>query len=81
MGGPERLSRVDIALSVARWRGYPEERVKAVARSSLPPSSTASPPDIAMDSRRLAAVSGIAMTPLDEMVRASLADGTTTGTA
>ena len=68
MGGPDRVSRVDVAQAVAAFRGYDATRIKAVARASLPPSATASPPDIAMDSGRLAAVTGIAPSALQQML-------------
>mmetsp|Transcript_30624 Transcript_30624/g.89659 ORF Transcript_30624/g.89659 Transcript_30624/m.89659 type:complete len:243 (-) Transcript_30624:268-996(-) len=68
MGGPERVTRVSVAEAVAARRGYPTDRIKRVERASLPPSSTASPPDISMDSRRLAKLTGVEPTTLEQLV-------------
>ena len=62
MGGPESLSRVDIALAVAKHRGLPRGRVHAQPRPADGP--VRSPLDITMDSGRLHAVSGIRMRSL-----------------
>jgi dTDP-4-dehydrorhamnose reductase len=70
MGGPQPLSRVQLARAVAEARGLPAERIADVARASLPvnPGAARSPPDISMDSSRLRAVSGIEMRTLDQML-------------
>lgn len=44
MGGPDRVNRVDVALSVARARGYSEHCVNAVARSAVVSGGPRSPP-------------------------------------
>ena len=72
MGGPEMLTRVQVAEAVARHRGYDTALVHAVKRADVvPPGAVASPPDISMDSSKLSAATGIAMTPLAEMVKLS----------
>jgi len=60
MGGPESLSRVDIARAVADHRGLPASRARAKPRAP----GGISPLDITMDSSRLQAASGIRMRPL-----------------
>ncbi len=55
LGGPHRVTRVDVARAVATVQGYPEARVRPVNRAAQPvaPGATPSPADIAMDSTRL----------------------------
>jgi hypothetical protein len=64
MGGPERLSRIDVAHAVARARGHGTECARAVERATLPPGPVASPLDISMDSTALHRVTGVTPTPL-----------------
>ncbi|KAJ1484713.1 hypothetical protein T484DRAFT_1796230 [Baffinella frigidus] len=52
MGGPERMSRVDMAKGVCSHRGYPEGRIKHSSRAALDLGFT-SPLDISMDSSLL----------------------------
>lgn len=80
MGGPARLTRVDVARAVAAGapgRGalsLAEERslVEAVPRDSFPPSGVASPADISMTSARIAAAARVPLTPLRTMVDAAM---------
>ena len=74
MGGPERLTRVDVANAVAAHRGYDAAAlVKSVNRKDVVPAgAVASPPDISMDSGKLEKASGVAMTPLAAMLPLSL---------
>ena len=73
MGGPQRLTRVDVALAVAAHRGHDAALVKNVNRADVVPAgAVASPPDISMDSGKLEKASGVAMTPLAAMLPLSL---------
>jgi dTDP-4-dehydrorhamnose reductase len=72
MGGPQRLTRVDVAMAVAAHRGHDTSLVAAVNRADVVPAgAVASPPDISMDSSKLALASGIAATTLADMVSQS----------
>lgn len=75
MGGPERLTRVDVANAVAAHRGYDAATlVKSVNRKDVVPAgAVASPPDISMDSGKLLAAAGYPKTTLKEMLPLSLA--------
>ena len=53
MGGPERVSRYDMAQAVFRHFGYDEEKLVAAEKASLPSQEVKSPLDIAMDSSKL----------------------------
>jgi dTDP-4-dehydrorhamnose reductase len=70
MGGPRRVSRVDVARSVARRQGHDEHLIVAVERSSMPPSGVVNPPDIAMNSSKLYTTIGWSFAALDEIVDA-----------
>jgi nucleoside-diphosphate-sugar epimerase len=61
MGGPQRLSRADMARAVAAARGLPEGSIVAAPAASVQ-RGVASPADISMDSARLAADTGVAST-------------------
>ncbi|GFR48479.1 hypothetical protein Agub_g10375, partial [Astrephomene gubernaculifera] len=67
-GGPERLSRVDMARQVADCLGCGYNSIVAVPSSSVS-RSAASPPDISMDVTRLAADLGFRMTPFREALQ------------
>ncbi|KAG1679980.1 hypothetical protein FOA52_007044 [Chlamydomonas sp. UWO 241] len=54
MGGPQRLSRADMACAVAAARGLPGDAIVAAPAASVQ-RGVASPADISMDSSRLAA--------------------------
>ena len=72
MGGPQGLSRVDVAMAVAAHRGHDTALVAAVNRADVVPAgAVASPPDISMDSSKLTLASGIAATTLADMVSQS----------
>ena len=81
MGGPERLTRVDVAREVVKAltpapslavaNGLPPY-FRGVSKASLGDMGVASPPDISMDSSRVAALSGVALTPLDVAVAMAL---------
>ena len=72
MGGPLPLTRVDVAMAVAAHRGHDTALVAAVNRADVVPAgAVASPPDISMDSSKLALASGIAATTLADMVSQS----------
>ncbi|GAQ82491.1 Rossmann-fold NAD(P)-binding domain-containing protein [Klebsormidium nitens] len=62
LGGPERLSRVDMALAVARERGYSEQLVKPVPAASVS-RGVVSPADISMNVERIQQELGISLTP------------------
>ncbi len=70
MGGPERLTRVGVAEAVARAKGLPADRIRPVERAKLPaaPGAPRSPPDLARDSSKLVAASGITLRPLSAML-------------
>ena len=65
MGGPERLSRVDMAQKVAQAWGYSPEAIVTAPSASVN-RGVASPPDISMDSSRLEALLGMSFTPFSE---------------
>ncbi|EOD20896.1 hypothetical protein EMIHUDRAFT_207895 [Emiliania huxleyi CCMP1516] len=76
MGGPERVTRVEVAEAVAAQGGYDAPQlIRPVARSSLPPAAraVASPPDISMDSTKLRSLTGHPATRLAEMVAGAAA--------
>eukprot|EP00271_Cylindrocystis_brebissonii_P016788 TRINITY_DN412_c0_g1_i1.p1 TRINITY_DN412_c0_g1~~TRINITY_DN412_c0_g1_i1.p1 ORF type:complete len:371 (+),score=61.63 TRINITY_DN412_c0_g1_i1:37-1113(+) len=71
LGGPDRLSRLQMAEMVAVVRGYSRAPIKAVPAASVN-RGVASPPDISMDSSHLTTTLGISLTPFEEAVRQSL---------
>ncbi|EFN51077.1 hypothetical protein CHLNCDRAFT_141448 [Chlorella variabilis] len=64
MGGPDRLSRADMAAAVAAACGYDPALILAAPAASVPRPAP-SPADISMDSSRLEA----AMTPFEAAIR------------
>ena len=66
MGGPQSLSRVDIAKAVGTHLGLPLDRVHSKPRPTG--GTLKSPLDITMDSSRLQAVSGLKFRPLSHTV-------------
>lgn len=62
MGGPERLSRVDMAMIIADIRGYNKDCILSVKSADVQ-RPYVSPPDISMDSSLLR--STLSVTPLD----------------
>ena len=82
MGGPNRLSRADVAFAVCERRQHSRDALRAVARSSVVVDGPRSPPDISMDSSRLTAATGVAFCPLETMLDSAFpkkADETETG--
>ncbi|KAJ9514884.1 hypothetical protein QJQ45_028573 [Haematococcus lacustris] len=67
MGGPDRLSRVDMALMVARHRGHSPSLVRPAPSASVA-RGVASPQDISMDVSRLALLLGRPPTPLTQVL-------------
>ena len=62
MGGPERLSRVDIGVLVCEAFGFRKEAIKEVPRyveGKMQGAGPKNPQDLAMDSTRLAAAYGL----------------------
>ena len=53
MGGPERVSRMDMAQAVFRNFGYNEDKLVAAEKATMPLQEVQSPLDIAMDSSKL----------------------------
>ena len=80
MGGPESLSRVDIALAVAKHHGLPVNRVHAKPR----PEGTGgvkSPLDITMDSSMIQRVSGVRMRKLRKVIPSAFGESTASSLA
>jgi len=65
MGGPDRLSRVDMAHAVALHRKYDSRLIETVPSASVP-RGVVSPADISMDSSKLESTLGIQLTPLQD---------------
>ncbi len=62
MGGPERLSRVDMAMKVAQAWGYSPDSIISAPSSSVN-RGVASPADISMTSQKLEDDLGLTLTP------------------
>lgn len=71
LGGPERLSRYDMALRVAKYFGISEEKVRT-ALSNDTNRGFVSPPDTSMDSSKLIRETGIQTTKLEDNLPACL---------
>ena len=72
MGGPEPVSRMDMAQAVFRYFNYAPDKLVAAVKADLPPSSEVpSPLDITMDSSKLVEliVSDIVWKKLDDIVQ------------
>ena len=78
LGGPDRLSRVDMARAVAEARGHDPAPILAVPAASVS-RPVASPPDISMDSSRVEGELGLRLTPFAQAL-ASIFSGTGGGT-
>ncbi|ONK64057.1 uncharacterized protein A4U43_C07F21650 [Asparagus officinalis] len=74
VGGPDRLSRAQIAETVADVRGYSRLPIKAVSASSVN-RGVVSPADISMDISRLIQVLGITPISFKDGVRSTLKEG------
>ncbi|KAK6142826.1 hypothetical protein DH2020_023174 [Rehmannia glutinosa] len=71
VGGPDRLSRVQMAEAVAHVRGYNTSLIKPVSASSVD-RGVKSPSDISMDITKLIQTTGISPTSYTEGVRLTL---------
>lgn len=71
VGGPDRVSRLQMAESVADVRGYSHSIIKSVPASSVN-RGVASPSDISMDITRLTQMLGIQPITFQDGVRATL---------
>ncbi|KAK1603445.1 hypothetical protein QYE76_007516 [Lolium multiflorum] len=71
IGGPDRVSRLQMAESVADVRGYSHSTIKSVPASSVN-RGVASPPDISMDITKLTQMLGIQPITFHDGVRATL---------
>ncbi len=65
MGGPERLSRVDMAVKVAEAWGYSPNAIISAPSSSVN-RGVASPADISMTSQKLEQELGLTLTPFSD---------------
>ncbi|KAL5212269.1 hypothetical protein ABZP36_023116 [Zizania latifolia] len=72
VGGPDRVSRLQMAESVADVRGYSHSIIKSVSASSVD-RGVASPPDISMDITKLTQMLGIKPVSFRDGVIATLA--------
>lgn len=71
MGGPERLSRADMAERLAEVRGHDRRRIRRCPAASMAGArGVASPADISMDSSALASALDFAFTPFAAALRA-----------
>jgi len=70
LGGPERLSRHELGLRVARTTGLPATTIRA-ARQADHPGPAPRPPDVSLDSTRARRELGWAPRPLDEALAES----------
>jgi dTDP-4-dehydrorhamnose reductase len=68
LGGPERVSRHELGLRVARAHGLPTDLIDAVPQTSRP-SIAPRPPDVSFDSGRARRELGYRPRSLDEMLR------------
>ncbi|KAL8028240.1 hypothetical protein ABFX02_14G145600 [Erythranthe guttata] len=71
VGGPDRVSRVQMAEAVALVRGYSTSLIKPVPSSSVD-RGVKSPSDISMDIGKLIQATGISPTPYTEGVKLTL---------
>lgn len=71
VGGPDRLSRAEMAEAVADYRGYDRSLIKPVSASSIN-RGVKSPADISMDISRLIQVLGINPISFKDAVKLTL---------
>ncbi|KAJ3672234.1 hypothetical protein LUZ60_006955 [Juncus effusus] len=71
VGGPDRLSRVEMAESVAKFRRYDQTLIKSVSASSVN-RGVVSPSDISMDITRLVELIGSKPTSFQDGVKQTL---------
>ncbi|KAL8554315.1 hypothetical protein ACS0TY_002485 [Phlomoides rotata] len=74
VGGPDRLSRAQMAEAVAHIRGYSTSLIKPVSASSID-RGVRSPSDISMDISKLVQQTGFSPTSYSEGVRLTLESG------
>lgn len=74
VGGPERLNRVDMALTVAQVRGYDPALVLPGSAASVP-RNCATPEDISMDGSKLQRELGLQLTPFAQALQRVFASG------
>ncbi|KAL6981900.1 hypothetical protein U1Q18_023518 [Sarracenia purpurea var. burkii] len=74
VGGPDRVSRAQMAEAVARVRGYNLSLIKPVSAASVD-RGVKSPADISMDISKLIQTLGISPIPFENGVRLTLAAG------
>lgn len=67
LAGPERVSRHELGLRVARLHGLPESAIEAVPQDERP-GLAPRPPDVSLDSSRARQELGYAPRSLDEMI-------------
>jgi dTDP-4-dehydrorhamnose reductase len=68
LGGPERLSRHDLGLRVARVLGFPTEGIAAL-RQADQAMAAPRPPDVSLDSTRACRELGFVPRALDDVIR------------
>jgi len=68
LGGPESLSRCDLALGVAEHCGFDVHLAIEAEKAGLPPGPVPNPLDISMVSSKLFNVTGIPMTGLEKIL-------------
>ncbi|PON92016.1 dTDP-4-dehydrorhamnose reductase family [Trema orientale] len=73
VGGPDRVSRVQMAETVAEIRGYNKSLIKSVSASSVD-RGVKSPADISMDITKLVETLGISPVSFKDGVRLTLSD-------
>lgn len=74
LGGADRVSRIDLALAVARYLGLDESLAKSVKRfDTCKEGGVPSPPDISVQMNKLKSCTGIETMGLDEIVKSSFA--------
>lgn len=73
VGGPDRVSRVQMAETVAEIRGYNKSLIKSVSASSVD-RGVKSPADISMDITKLVETLGISPVSFKDAVRLTLSD-------
>ena len=71
MGGPESISRFDMAKAVFEHLGYDTKHLIAKEKADLPPSDVPSPLDITMDSSKLHSLFRRSFLSLDDIVKAT----------
>lgn len=71
VGGPDRVSRVQMAEVVSQLKGYGSSSIKSVSAISVN-RGVASPADISMDVSKVVKLLGINLTPFKDGVQLTL---------